>query len=257
MKSVGRVGGRVGGGFAWALFVAASLGACGDGAASGAEMQTRHECAVSDACGDCECPAGTSCYSHAEPCREPCPEEGEKVGEYYCISGLKFPCEEALANHTQRCTVCGCWDGLYCNAGECKEQKPEGTACSADSECEASCCPTTASPDQSVCSARLSCRLGIGEDCMSNADCPESAICTDNGFCTAGCDEDADCGVSSHAANICVTGAFNVYIDYFPGRPGVCVPICDRDDPARDCSRWGGACELNPGAQSWCEPDLP
>lgn len=246
-------------GMAWAFLVAVcALSACSSDnkATDEGEMPGTVECGPAEACGGCECPAETRCYSSSEPCREACPKAGEKAGEYYCTAGLKFPCDEAIAEH-EECTICGCSEGLYCNAGQCQDHKPDGAACGAASECEDTCCRTLQSLDEEVCESRGWCRMGIGEDCKTNADCPDESICTDNGFCTGGCDEDADCGVGSRVKNICVSGDFNAFRHYFPDMPGVCVPICDRDDPALDCSHWGGACEINYGAQSWCRPDLP
>ena len=221
------------------VLVAVSLGSCGTSKPDSAGDTTKQplpECASGEACENCECLGDTVCFADAEPCREPCPEGTDKAGEYYCQSGLKFPCEPF---------------------------KPSGSACTDASECEDACCRVFIAADQSAsagpkCASKNSCLLGIAEDCKVDGDCPVGGICTDNGFCTIGCDDTTNCGANSRLGpNLCVSGNLNLFIDYFPGMPGVCVPRCDSKRGDKDCEPWGTTCVVTTDGNDWCDADLP
>lgn len=243
-----------------------SLWSCGtskSGSAGNTTQQPLPECASGEACENCECPGDAVCYAYSEACREPCPGGADKAGEYYCRSGLKFPCSEALENHTDVCDVCGCWDDLNCNSGKCEPFKPSGSACTDATECEEACCRVFIAADQTAsaeprCVSKESCLLGIAEDCKIDSGCSAGGICTDNGFCTIGCDDTTNCGANSRLGpNICVSGNLNLYHDYFPGMTGVCVPRCDSKRGDSDCEPWGTTCVVTTDGNDWCDADLP
>ena len=170
------------------------------------------------------------------------------------------PCAEFLAGHAPNgisehaCTVCGCWDNLFCGSGGCQAHKADGETCSKTNECADECCPTYDSPGHSVCSKKAQCLLGIGEDCTSNDQCPPGGVCTKNGFCTAGCETADDCGRNSLTGqNFCVGD----YKDYFQGVGGICLPRCPTTlNDINDCSRWSTSCEGSIYGV-WCAPVLP
>lgn len=247
------------------VFGVCLVGSCGSQSQKTGETPapTEKECSAGEPCSGCTCPEGTECFSSSQPCVLKCPSGGDKAGEYYCEDSIERPCAEFLAGHAPNgisehaCTVCGCWDNLYCTSGGCLAHKQEGQTCTDPGECADACCRTSTSPAQSVCSKKAQCLLGVGEDCTNSDQCPKGGVCTKNGFCTAGCETEDECGRNSLTGeNFCVAD----YKDYFPGIGGICLPTCPTTlkggSRVNDCTHWATTCVGNLGGV-WCTPVLP
>ena len=203
-------------------------------------------------CGACTpglaCSTGNVCEDGATSCatgRSACTKTGNKSGSTQCSAqtcsgSTQYNVAHCNAGTCPTATTSTCSYG--CNGNACQNLKPNGTVCSASSECQTGGCIWDTSAGNYVC----------GNCGTLNAACCMTEECRSGFYCVnqTSCQAQKNLGDSCSSSRECLSG--------FCSMAGICVIACGQNKGDGCCA--GGDCAgalycVNPNGVGWfCLP---